>query len=225
MTAETGVTVAVLSSSKYTLRGQLRARRQGLSRLARRLAEQRIVRHAVNAGLHWRARRFGVYAAHGAELGTRALIARLLALGKDVYLPVLAREPGNRRMWFARVRSDSRWRRNRFGIAEIEGGERVRASGLDILFLPLVGYDAHGYRLGMGGGFYDASLAHLHLLRVWRKPLRIGVAYSVQYVAHDLPHEPWDVPLDAILTERGLHYFPLTAAGDTRHRVSAAARK
>lgn len=225
MMAATGDPDPVFSSDKHTLRQQLRTRRRGVSRLARRLAEQRIVRHAVTAGLHWRARRFGVYAAHGAELGTQTLIERLRALGKDVYLPVLAREPGNRRLWFARVRSDSRWRRNRFGIVEIEGGERVRASRLDILFLPLVGYDAHGYRLGMGGGFYDASLAHLHLLRVWRKPLRIGVAYSAQYVAHDLPHEPWDVPLDAILTEQGLHYFPLAGAGDTRHHASAVALK
>ena len=66
--------------------------------------------------------------------------------------------------------------------------------------------ETHGNRLGMGGGYYDTSLAYLRTRRLFRKPKLIGVAYDFQRVAM-LPSEPWDVPLDAVLTDRGLYRF------------------
>ena len=72
--------------------------------------------------------------------------------------------------------------------------------------MPLVAFDAQGNRLGMGGGFYDASLAYLRTRRAFRKPKLIGVAYDFQHVA-TLPNELWDVPLDAVLTDRKLYRF------------------
>ena len=72
--------------------------------------------------------------------------------------------------------------------------------------MPLVGFDQQGYRLGMGGGYYDATLAFMQHRRLWRKPRLVGVAYECQRV-ETLPHDPWDMPLDAVLTERQLYYF------------------
>ena len=66
--------------------------------------------------------------------------------------------------------------------------------------MPLVGFDEAGYRLGMGGGFYDASLAYLRRRKTWRKPYLVGVGYECQRIAR-VPRDPWDVPLDAVLTE------------------------
>ncbi len=63
-----------------------------------------------------------------------------------------------------------------------------------------------GYRLGMGGGYYDATLAFMQHRRGWRKPRLVGLAYECQRV-DTLPHEPWDMPLDAVLTERQLYRF------------------
>ncbi|MDG1280973.1 MAG: 5-formyltetrahydrofolate cyclo-ligase [Pseudorhodobacter sp.] len=74
----------------------------------------------------------------------------------------------------------------------------------EVLIVPLVGFDARGNRLGYGGGFYDRTLEGL---RAKRPTLAIGFAFSAQQL-NDLPLEPTDQPLDAIITENGL--FPLS---------------
>ena len=60
--------------------------------------------------------------------------------------------------------------------------------------------------MGMGGGYYDTSLAYLARRRHWRKPLLVGVAFEAQRV-DALPHDPWDIPVDAVMTEAGCHVF------------------
>jgi 5-formyltetrahydrofolate cyclo-ligase len=65
----------------------------------------------------------------------------------------------------------------------------------DVLLMPLVGFDRQGNRLGQGKGYYDKACVHLPHAR------KIGIAWSVQEVPA-LPHEPHDVPLHAICTEK-----------------------
>ncbi len=69
------------------------------------------------------------------------------------------------------------------------------ATSPTIILLPLVGFDRTGNRLGQGAGHYDRALEHLP------SALRVGIAWSVQEV-DQLPADPWDAPLDAVLTER-----------------------
>ena len=66
--------------------------------------------------------------------------------------------------------------------------------------MPLVGFDRLGHRLGMGGGFYDRTFA----AESWRfrRPCLIGVAHDCQEV-EQLSAQPWDVPLDALVTPSG----------------------
>lgn len=68
------------------------------------------------------------------------------------------------------------------------------------LLVPLLAFDARGFRLGYGGGYYDRTLAGL---RAKGSVRAIGLAYAAQLVAQ-LPTDPWDQPMDAILTETGL---------------------
>ena len=99
-----------------------------------------------------------------------------------------------------------RYRLNRYGIAEPDGRRTVTARQLQRIFIPLVAFDAHGERLGMGGGYYDRALQH----RLWQscaaRPLIIGIAHSCQRVA-ELSAWPTDVPMDAVVTERGIERF------------------
>jgi 5-formyltetrahydrofolate cyclo-ligase len=108
-------------------------------------------------------------------------------------------------MRFVRYRPDSVMRKNRYGIAEPNPrhGEIIPVRQLDLVLLPLVAFDARGWRLGSGAGFYDRSLQHLRAGRRWRRPLLIGVGYECQRVP-ELAPDTWDVPVDAMLTERGL---------------------
>ena len=70
----------------------------------------------------------------------------------------------------------------------------------DLVIAPLVAFDARGWRLGYGGGFYDRTLAELRAARPTRA---IGLAYAAQRVPA-VPREPTDRPLDAVVTERGV---------------------
>lgn len=92
------------------------------------------------------------------------------------------------------------------GCAMVEGefGAWIPAEGAwiepEVLIVPLVGFDRRGFRLGYGGGFYDRTL---ELLRARRPTLAVGFAFAAQELP-EVPIEPTDQRLDAILTETGL---------------------
>ena len=70
----------------------------------------------------------------------------------------------------------------------------------EVLIVPLLSFDRRGFRLGYGGGFYDRTLERL---RARGTTLALGFAFAAQEVA-EVPIEPTDQPLDAILTETGV---------------------
>lgn len=109
-------------------------------------------------------------------------------------------------MRFGRMFAGTPMTSNRYGIPEPVDAKPLHARQLDLLLMPLVGFDLAGRRLGMGGGYYDATLAFLRHRRHWRKPRLVGVAFECQRV-ETLPHDPWDMPLDAVLTEKRLYRF------------------
>lgn len=189
---------------KTTLRREMRAQRRALSNHEARAAAQRLLRQALRHRLLY-ARRIGFYLPTGEEIDLLPLLNAALWLKRACYLPVIPKR-GERRLWFSRIGGRDAWYQNRFGIFEHAAHEKRRARQLDVLFMPLVAFDIKGNRLGMGGGYYDTSLSYLRTRRHFRKPKLIGVAYDFQRVAA-LPSEPWDVPLDAVLTDRGLYKF------------------
>ena len=70
------------------------------------------------------------------------------------------------------------------------------------VFLPLVGFDRSGMRLGAGGGFYDRAFSFRQLRSVWHAPRLIGLAYAFQEVA-GIGAAAHDVLMDAVVTEEG----------------------
>ncbi len=190
--------------TKSQLRRQLKTARNAHSPTARHQAARASLRLALRHGLLLRAKRIGLYLPHGGEFDVRLLLNQALGMRRECYLPVLP--PRGRVMRFGRVGRHTRMSNNRYGIAEPQDAKPLRARQLDLLLLPLVGFDHQGYRLGMGGGFYDATLAFMRHRRSGRKPRLVGVAYECQRVEM-LPHDPWDMPLDAVLTERRLYRF------------------
>ena len=187
---------------KAQLRKTLRRARMALPRAYRQQAARAIVRHASR--LLRRGKHLGAYIAAGSELDMAPLMATARARGAALYLPVIPQR--GRRLWFARLGEAKLWYTHpRYGIAEY-AGPQLRAERLDVLFVPLLGIDADGYRMGQGGGFYDSTLAFRRRHPRYGKPLLVGVAYDCQRVAR-VPREPWDVRLDYLLTESGLHRF------------------
>ncbi len=190
--------------NKSTLRRHLKALRSGIKPDERSKAALRALRLALRHGLFLRARRIGFYLPHGAEFDVLPLLNQALWMKRVCCLPVISGH--DRVLRFARLNGKNRMTANRYGIPEPSDPHPLRAQQLDILFMPLLGFDHQGQRLGMGGGYYDATLAYLTRRRIWKKPLLIGVGYECQRV-DTLPHDLWDAPLDAVLTERGFHPF------------------
>ena len=89
----------------------------------------------------------------------------------------------------------------------VERRELVRVRDLDLILMPLVGFDLQGNRLGMGGGFYDRSLAFLRYRLYWKRPRLLGLAYDFQQV-DILTADPWDIPMQAVVTDQAV-YLPI----------------
>lgn len=190
-------------TDRRTLREALRAARAGLSPTERRLSAARIAAHISQAGWLRPDLRVALYAAMPEEIDTAPLIALALRRGACVFLPRIESHR-DRRMTFSPPGPHRRI--NRYGIPEPDTPLRINAAALQIVFLPLVGFDLQGHRLGMGAGYYDRALAFRRRRRAWLGPRLIGIAHSCQQVEAIVP-SPTDVPLDAVVTERGIHVF------------------
>jgi len=197
----------VQSASRSKLRKIMRERRRELPEQSRVEASHAITLQLTATHLFRNSKRIAFYYANDGEVETFALMRRAWDMCKRCYLPRLYRIR-TRRLWFAPVHEGTKLTVNRFGIPEPDMSPRhmVAAGSLDIIVVPLVAFDAAGNRIGMGGGFYDSTLAFLNQRRSWLRPRLVGVAYEFQKVGSLRPY-PWDVPLDAIVTEERI-YFP-----------------
>ena len=140
-----------------------------------------------------------VYKSFSGELPTSAIIQKLWQLGFNTVLPVL--HPfAKGHLLFLHYAPDTPMTTNKYGIAEPELNAQyvVPLSNIQILLMPLVGFDSQGNRLGMGGGYYDRTLAQWHNgNRPNLSP--IGLSYNEQQV-EKIPVESWDIPLPEIIT-------------------------
>ena len=89
---------------------------------------------------------------------------------------------------------------NHFGIWEPSNCNAIDASRLDVVVTPLVAFDDHGNRIGMGGGYFDRAFAFLRDRDHWLHPKLIGIAFACQRV-EKLSPSPWDIPVFRILSE------------------------
>lgn len=143
--------------------------------------------------------RVAVYKSFAGELPTQPIIEQLWQRGFQTALPVLHPfAPGH--LLFLDYTPTTPMTHNKYGIEEPElnCASVVPLSRIDVLALPLVGFDHRGNRLGMGGGYYDRTLAQWH--KGQQPSLHpIGLAYDAQQVER-IPHEHWDIPLPDIIT-------------------------
>ena len=195
------------SDSRNALRRSLRAQRNTLSAAQQLRAAQQLATRLATQPLFRVSRRIAVYLPNDGEIDPVPLMTRIWRMNKICYLPILSRLTHDR-LWFAPFTPDTPLTQNRFGIFEplTPARNRISAQELDLILMPLVAFDTQGNRLGMGGGFYDKSLAFLRTRRVWRKPHLIGLAHDFQRV-DKLTASAWDVPLQAVATDGGIYQF------------------
>lgn len=196
-----------MPTEKTELRRSLRARRNALPPEDQRLAAARLASNLIGTRLFLTCRRIACYLPNDGEIDTAHVIEHIRRLRKIVFLPVLSRLSHDR-LWFAEAGPKTKLVSNRFGIPEpvVKSRDLIRAQELDLILLPLVGFDDQGNRLGMGGGFYDRSLEFLRHRSRWRKPHLLGIAYDFQRVNGLVP-DSWDVPLQGVITDQAVYLY------------------
>lgn len=178
---------------RTALRQSMKAQRAALDNASLAHAESAVAKHlAPEIAGH---RNVAGYLAIRGELPVGKTLAQVRASGARTFLPVVNADS----MVFVHVDENTHFSNNRFGIPEPEDiSDTIAAAELDLVLVPLVAFDPNGNRLGMGGGFYDRTFES-----ALNRPRLIGVAHSFQGVP-ELQAMPWDVPLDALVTESGL---------------------
>ena len=200
--------------NKSELRKLIRRKRRSLTPQQRRQASHGLLTSLRQNARFCAAQRVALYLSNDGEIDTQGVIEDLWRRGKQVFLPVL--HPVRKgHLSFIRYDSNTVMRNNRYGIAEpdFRRGKRVSARYLSIVCLPLVAFDQRGNRLGMGGGYYDRTLAFMTQTEVaglnGQQPELVGCAYAFQQVPQ-LPAESWDIGISAIATDQEFHPFQQT---------------
>lgn len=180
---------------RRALRRDMVARRAALSDAGHEALSARIVDHLLTALPLPRIVAFCWPIKH--EPDVRAAIPRWAEQGVSAALPVVVREgaPLAFRLWTP----DTPLAADRYGIPTPTAGEFVQP---DMLLLPLNGFDADGYRLGYGGGYFDRTLAALS-----PRPLAVGVGFEINRLPTIRP-EAHDQRLDWLVTEAGAVRLP-----------------
>nr|WP_180202213.1 5-formyltetrahydrofolate cyclo-ligase [Pseudomonas sp. SbOxS1]NYU01576.1 5-formyltetrahydrofolate cyclo-ligase [Pseudomonas sp. SbOxS1] len=188
------------------LRRMLRKARRALTPSQQRQAARGLYKQLAQQPLFRRAKHISLYLPTDGEIDPRLLLRAAQRRGKATYLPVLSAWPRTK-MVFQRIRPGEKLKPNRFRILEPRHSlaRQRKVWALDLVLLPLVGFDDVGGRLGMGGGFYDRSLAYLARRNDWRKPTLLGLAHECQKVER-LAQASWDVPLQGTVTDKAWYH-------------------
>jgi len=189
------------TAERRELRQTLAERRRALTPPERMIAAQGLRRSLEQLPEYLTdARVAGYWASHG-ELPLNLVIPPLAARGQQFLLPVIGK---GQRLRFATWQSGDDVQPNRYGIPEpVEPGELLEPFQLDLVLVPLLGFDRRGHRLGHGGGYYDRSFAFLKDQVRPTEPLLVGIAYAFQELPQ-IEAAKWDVALDFIATDREL---------------------
>jgi len=187
-------------SARSTLRRQCRDARAALGAARRGQASRAICRHLRESPAFGRATRIALYWPVGDEADLRPLLADDRCAHKRFCLPVMQ---ADKRLRFAPYREGDTLHTNWYGIPEPVNAAtaEIAAADIELVCVPLLGFDRAGNRLGQGGGFYDRSFDFM-LQGDAARPLLVGIGFACQELPA-LAREAWDVPLAAVVTEDG----------------------
>lgn len=187
---------------KARMRKDLLARRQGVAAADRSAWNAAITRHLLDGFPQLAGLTIGIYWPYQGEFDPRPAVRYWRDRGARSALPEVVQKaaPLQFRHWQPGVAMA----RGVYDIPVPQGTERVTPQAL---IMPPVGFDAAGYRLGYGGGFYDRTLASIS-----PRPITIGVAYELSRLPTIHPQD-FDLAMDYVVTERGI--FATQAASAT----------
>ncbi|MBY4797935.1 5-formyltetrahydrofolate cyclo-ligase [Collinsella sp. AGMB00827] len=191
------MTADQLGHGKADLRTRLRAARNGLAPAERSRADEAIFHRLRALSIFQAAPRIFCYCSFGSEVSTRQVLEAVLQARKSLILPRVA---GARTLTWHEVQSVHELLPSRFGIMEpssVCASVEPRGFSDDLALVPGLAFDRAGFRLGYGGGYYDAFLTEF-------SGISLGLCRHAQLV-DDLfelsAREDHDRPVDMVLTE------------------------
>jgi len=189
-------------NDRDALRARLRSQRTALTPATRIAAASGIAAALEQLPEFLIDARIAGYWAIGGELPLNIATARLASRRQQYHLPVLVPQ---RRLRFAPWQLGIELQPNRFGIPEprCSDADLLEPQALDLVLVPLLGFDRRGHRLGSGGGYYDRTFSFLQAATRPTQPLLVGIGYSFAEQP-GLPDQAWDVKMDFVATEREL---------------------
>lgn len=143
-----------------------------------------------------RASRVMLYMPMRSEVDVISVALEAFRLGKSVCVP---RVDGSRKTMNAvEITSfdDESMDSDSLGVRAPKVGQEIPHEEIDLVIVPGVAFDMHGFRLGRGGGYYDRYLA-----RFSRNTATIGVCFDIQFV-EEIPTEPTDIAVHAVVSDR-----------------------
>ncbi|MFP6776194.1 MAG: 5-formyltetrahydrofolate cyclo-ligase [PS1 clade bacterium] len=176
-----------------TLRHSLRQKRRSISLRDRRHLSRLLLSKCKVLGIFKSGRKIAIYLTNDGEIDPIYIQKYMQMIGLCVYLPIL----DGKKLKFAKI--GNKFKKNRFGINEPALSDYVNANKLNIILMPLVGFDKNKNRIGMGGGFYDRTLSFKKKQKSFSSPRLYGLAFDCQEV-DKLDTRPWDVQLDGVIT-------------------------
>lgn len=191
-----------VNDERKMLRASLRTRRKALTATERIAAADGVANTLGKLPDFLVDARIAGYWAIDGELPLHVVVGQLAQRGQQYCLPRIS---GPRQLSFVPWRAGEELESNRYGIPEpvCTEDDLIAPQAIDIVLLPLLGFDRRGYRIGYGGGYYDASFSFLRERAEAVSPLLVGIAYAAQEL-DAIKAELWDVKLDYIATEKEL---------------------
>ncbi len=193
---------------RLALRESLREARRSLNDADQAAASAGLLSIVSGEEFFTSASRVAFYRKLDGEIDPHPLVEHSLNQGKECFLPVISKD-NEEVLTFAPFDSDTPLTENHWGIDEPPLPDVIISPTLfDVVFVPLVGFDANCFRLGMGKGFYDRTFS-FKIFNRRSQPLLVGLAHECQ-LTEPFPTEVWDVRLDAVATPEKI-YRPDTA--------------
>ncbi len=186
--------------NRNELRAALRRQRRSLEPIEQQTAKSALATIIYALPEFQQSQHIAAYLANDGEIDPADVVQEAWSLGKCCYLPVLDTQDTTN-MFFVKYGPETPLAQNRYGIYEpaLNKADICMPENLDLVLMPLTGFDEMGGRLGMGGGYYDRAFAFIKEKGL-SKPALIGLAHECQKVTQ-IPVESWDIPMVGIATD------------------------
>ncbi|MBA2648800.1 MAG: 5-formyltetrahydrofolate cyclo-ligase [Legionella sp.] len=179
------------------MRNRIKNKRAKLSLAQQNLESLKVCTKISQMQCYKEANNIAYYQATFGEIHLESLWESAHAQGKICYFPAIK---ADKTLLFLPATPTTPFKPNRFGIMEpdLSPDCAIELKYLHLMMVPLVAFDAHCNRLGMGGGSYDRTLYQQ------KTGFLLGVAYPFQQVEKISPHS-WDIPMDAVVTSEAIY--------------------